>query len=133
MTYPKGPSRDGFDSVPRGPRSITSARCSVSRSSARCGPRRERAGGGRSAASAPSTAITTTATAAPKITRTRRERARDTVTHRSYPPSPERDTVTVDIEVVVEIPKGSRNKYEADHDTGQNWLDRHLFTATTYP
>jgi inorganic pyrophosphatase len=39
----------------------------------------------------------------------------------------------MDIEVVVEIPKGSRNKYEADHDTGAIWLDRHLFTATTYP
>lgn len=39
----------------------------------------------------------------------------------------------MDIEVVVEIPKGSRNKYEADHDTGEIWLDRHLFTATTYP
>ncbi|MDH4076243.1 MAG: inorganic diphosphatase, partial [Acidimicrobiia bacterium] len=37
------------------------------------------------------------------------------------------------IEVVVEIPKGSRNKYEIDHDTGALWLDRHLFTATTYP
>ena len=35
--------------------------------------------------------------------------------------------------MVVEIPKGSRNKYEADHDTGEIWLDRHLFTATTYP
>jgi inorganic pyrophosphatase len=37
------------------------------------------------------------------------------------------------IEVVVEIPKGSRNKYEMDHDSGELWLDRHLFTATTYP
>ncbi len=36
-------------------------------------------------------------------------------------------------EVVVEIPKGSRNKYEIDHDTGALWLDRHLFTATSYP
>ncbi|MEZ5168375.1 MAG: inorganic diphosphatase [Acidimicrobiales bacterium] len=36
-------------------------------------------------------------------------------------------------EVVVEIPKGSRNKYEIDHHTGAVWLDRHLFTATTYP
>ncbi len=36
-------------------------------------------------------------------------------------------------EVVVEIPKGSRNKYEIDHETGAVWLDRHLFTATTYP
>ncbi len=40
---------------------------------------------------------------------------------------------TPKIEVVVEIPKGSRNKYEIDHDTGALWLDRHLFTATTYP
>jgi inorganic pyrophosphatase len=37
------------------------------------------------------------------------------------------------IEVVVEIPKGSRNKYEMDHETGALWLDRHLFTAMTYP
>ena len=39
----------------------------------------------------------------------------------------------MDIEVLVEITKGSRNKYEADHDTGEIWLDRHLFTATSYP
>ena len=37
------------------------------------------------------------------------------------------------IEAVVEIPKGSRNKYEIDHHSGELWLDRHLFTATTYP
>lgn len=37
------------------------------------------------------------------------------------------------VEVIVEIPKGSRNKYEIDHHTGELWLDRHLFTATTYP
>lgn len=37
------------------------------------------------------------------------------------------------VEIVIEIPKGSRNKYEIDHDTGQVWLDRHLFTATQYP
>lgn len=37
------------------------------------------------------------------------------------------------VEMVVEIPKGSRNKYEIDHDTGALWLDRHLFTATSYP
>jgi inorganic pyrophosphatase len=36
-------------------------------------------------------------------------------------------------EVVVEIPQGSRNKYEIDHDSGQVWLDRHLFQATVYP
>jgi|SRR5579875_844925 len=39
----------------------------------------------------------------------------------------------MDIEVVVEIPKGTRNKYEADHETGEIWLDRMLFTATRYP
>ncbi|MGH9067084.1 MAG: inorganic diphosphatase [Acidimicrobiales bacterium] len=39
----------------------------------------------------------------------------------------------MELEVVIEIPKGSRNKYEADHDTGHIWLDRMLFTATQYP
>ena len=37
------------------------------------------------------------------------------------------------IHVVIEIPRGSRNKYEIDHDTGNVFLDRRLFTATTYP
>jgi inorganic pyrophosphatase len=36
------------------------------------------------------------------------------------------------IEVIVEIPKGTRNKYEADED-GIIWLDRMLFTSTRYP
>jgi inorganic pyrophosphatase len=39
----------------------------------------------------------------------------------------------VNVHVVVEIPKGSRNKYEVNHDTGEIWLDRMLFTATQYP
>lgn len=39
----------------------------------------------------------------------------------------------MDVEVVVEIPKGTRNKYEANHETGEIWLDRMLFTATRYP
>jgi inorganic pyrophosphatase len=39
----------------------------------------------------------------------------------------------MDIDIVVEIPKGSRNKYEIDHETGAVWLDRLLFTATIYP
>ncbi len=38
----------------------------------------------------------------------------------------------MEIEVVVEIPKGTRNKYEAD-EHGVIWLDRMLFTATRYP
>lgn len=33
---------------------------------------------------------------------------------------------------MVEIPKGTRNKYEADKE-GRIWLDRMLFTATRYP
>ena len=35
--------------------------------------------------------------------------------------------------IVVEIPKGSRNKYEVDHETGEIWLDRMLFTSMQYP
>jgi inorganic pyrophosphatase len=37
------------------------------------------------------------------------------------------------IEVVVEIPKGSRNKYEYDHEHHVIRLDRRLFSATAYP
>ena len=36
-------------------------------------------------------------------------------------------------DVVIEIPKGSRNKYEVDHDTGRVKLDRYLFTSMAYP
>jgi inorganic pyrophosphatase len=39
----------------------------------------------------------------------------------------------MEIEVIVEIPKGSRNKYEMDHESGAIYLDRMLFTATQYP
>ena len=39
----------------------------------------------------------------------------------------------MDIEVIVEIPQGSRNKYEMDHETGRIRLDRMLFTSTRYP
>ena len=39
----------------------------------------------------------------------------------------------MEFEVVVEIPRGSRNKYEINHDTGVVWLDRRLFTAMAYP
>ena len=37
------------------------------------------------------------------------------------------------VHVVIEIPRGSRNKYEIDHDTGRIFLDRRLFSATIYP
>lgn len=36
-------------------------------------------------------------------------------------------------DVVVEIPKGERNKYEVDHKTGRIRLDRYLFTSMEYP
>ncbi len=37
------------------------------------------------------------------------------------------------IDVIVEIPAGSRNKYEYDHERHLIRLDRRLATATTYP
>jgi len=37
------------------------------------------------------------------------------------------------IDVMIEIPQGSRNKYEYDHENHVFRLDRRLFTATTYP
>jgi inorganic pyrophosphatase len=38
-----------------------------------------------------------------------------------------------EIDVVIEIPRGSRNKYEYDHEQHVMRLDRRLFTATAYP
>jgi len=37
------------------------------------------------------------------------------------------------VAVLVEIPKGSRNKYEMDHDSGRIRLDRMLFSPVHYP
>ena len=51
-------------------------------------------------------------------------------------PSPARslpDGGRVEIEIIVEIPQGSRNKYEMDHASGRIRLDRMLFTSTRYP
>ena len=39
----------------------------------------------------------------------------------------------MDFDVTIEIPKGTRNKYEVDHETGRIRLDRMLFTSTRYP
>jgi inorganic pyrophosphatase len=39
----------------------------------------------------------------------------------------------MEFDVTIEIPKGQRNKYEIDHETGRIRLDRMLFTATRYP
>ena len=37
------------------------------------------------------------------------------------------------VEAIVEIPRGSRNKYEVDHETGAIRLDRVLFSSVHYP
>ncbi|MDQ6847599.1 MAG: inorganic diphosphatase [Candidatus Dormibacteraeota bacterium] len=39
----------------------------------------------------------------------------------------------LEVDVVIEVPKGSRNKYEWDQSVGAIRLDRELFTATRYP
>ena len=44
-----------------------------------------------------------------------------------------RQTNGVEFDVLIEIPRGSRNKYEVDHRTGRMRLDRTLFTSTQYP
>src|ERR1022692_1290292 len=47
--------------------------------------------------------------------------------------SERRRSEIVEFDVVIEIPKGQRNKYEMDHETGRIRLDRMLFTSTRYP
>jgi inorganic pyrophosphatase len=42
-------------------------------------------------------------------------------------------TRSVEFDVLIEIPKGSKNKYEVDHESGRIRLDRTLFTSTQYP
>jgi inorganic pyrophosphatase len=37
------------------------------------------------------------------------------------------------VDAIVEIPRGSRNKYEVDHKTGAIRLDRVLFSSVHYP
>jgi inorganic pyrophosphatase len=39
----------------------------------------------------------------------------------------------MEFDVLIEIPRGSRNKYEVDHESGLIRLDRTLFTSTVYP
>src|SRR4030095_2316588 len=39
----------------------------------------------------------------------------------------------LNFDVTIEIPKGQRNKYEVDHESGRIRLDRMLFTAMAYP
>jgi inorganic pyrophosphatase len=46
---------------------------------------------------------------------------------------PADEGVAVEFDVLIEIPRGSRNKYEVDHASGRMRLDRTLFTSTQYP
>ena len=39
----------------------------------------------------------------------------------------------MELDVTIEIPSGSRVKYEIDHETGRLRLDRVLFTSMQYP
>jgi inorganic pyrophosphatase len=39
----------------------------------------------------------------------------------------------VEFDATIEIPKGQRNKYEIDHETGRVRLDRYLYTSMVYP
>ena len=39
----------------------------------------------------------------------------------------------MEFDVLIEIPRGSWNKYEVDHHSGLIRLDRTLFTSTVYP
>ena len=57
-----------------------------------------------------------------------------TNTHNIGAPSePSRPVSGLTFDVTVEIPKGNKNKYEVDHETGRIRLDRTLFTSTSYP
>lgn len=46
---------------------------------------------------------------------------------------PAEDVGKLAVEVVIEVPRGSRNKYEFDHHKNVIHLDRRLFSATVYP
>lgn len=46
---------------------------------------------------------------------------------------PRGNSAPLTFDVTIEIPQGTKNKYEMDHDTGRIRLDRPLFTATAYP
>ncbi len=39
----------------------------------------------------------------------------------------------MEFDVTIEIPRGQRNKYEIDHESGRLRLDRYLYTPMAYP
>ena len=43
------------------------------------------------------------------------------------------NSAPITFDVTIEIPQGTKNKYEMDHDSGRLRLDRTLFTSTQYP
>src|SRR6202045_648552 len=47
--------------------------------------------------------------------------------------TPREGAHAVQFDVTIEIPKGQRNKYEVDHETGRVFLDRYLHTSMVYP
>jgi inorganic pyrophosphatase len=49
------------------------------------------------------------------------------------PAGPAEDQSASAVDVVIEVPRGSRNKYEFDHHRRVLHLDRRLFSATVYP
>ena len=56
------------------------------------------------------------------------------MTDENAPTGNDADTAkSLSFDVTVEIPKGTKNKYELDHETGRIRLDRTLFTSTQYP
>ena len=57
------------------------------------------------------------------------------LTQPTGPPSfgADAEGMVMEFDVTIEIPKGNRNKYEIDHETGRIRLDRMLFTSTRYP
>jgi hypothetical protein len=59
--------------------------------------------------------------------------ARELRDHRRGRCASSRTEVAADIEAIIEVPQGSRNKYEMDADSGRIRLDRMLFTSTRYP
>jgi Inorganic pyrophosphatase len=55
------------------------------------------------------------------------------LSRRVVEPAAESKERVVDVDVVIEIPQGSRNKYEFDPAAGRIRLDRMPFTSTGYP
>jgi inorganic pyrophosphatase len=55
--------------------------------------------------------------------------------HRSsdYMMSPPGTNIPAVVNMIVEIPKGSRNKFELDKETGLIKLDRYLYSSSVYP